>query len=227
MTVRENGIVLVQEQESSTRIQKSMEVEMDSQTGAVTVAHRMKNCGLWHIRLSAWAISAMAPGGLTIARQRTHDSTDICIPDMRISVWPRTTISDSRVTWGSEYILLKQDGNIKRPFKIGISSDAGWVAYANGRNLFVKYYEYDGKAEYPDFGSSVEIYTCDRFSEIETLSPLTDIAPGQEILHRERWQSFEIDKSQNQLLDENVLDSYIFPLVAGQILTLQGKTTKG
>lgn len=216
--VRENGLVLVQQKESSTNLQKSMEVEMDSETGAVTIIHHIKNRSLWNIRLSAWAISAMAPGGLSIVKQRTHNSKDICTPDMRISVWPRTSINDKRVIWGDEFILLQQDINVEKTFKIGVSSDVGWIAHANGHHLFAKYYDYDSKSEYPDFGSSVELYTCGRFSEIETLSPISEIMPDQEITHRERWQLFGIDKSQNQLFHEEVLNSYIVPLVTGHSL---------
>lgn len=208
---RENGIILIQQEETSTKLQKTIEIEMDGETGAITVIHRIKNCSLWNISLSAWAISAMAPGGLSILKQRTHSGSDICIPDRRISVWPATSIKDSRVTWGDEYIFLKQDSNVPKSFKIGVSSDVGWVAYANNQNLFVKYYEYDSKAEYPDFGSTVELYTCDRFSEIETLSPLIEITPGNEVSHKEIWRLFEIDKSINELTKEETLDSFIIP----------------
>jgi hypothetical protein len=206
---RENGLLLVQQEETSTKLQKKMEIEMDNETGAITVIHRIKNCGLWDIKLSAWAISAMAPGGLSILKQRTNSCRDICIPDMRISVWPGTSIKDHRVIWGNEYILLKQDSCTQRSFKIGVSSDVGWVAYANNRNLFVKYYEYDSNSQYPDFGSSVELYTCDRFSEIETLSPLRIVAPGSEIVHKEIWKLYQIEKSINDLLEEESLNSYI------------------
>lgn len=210
---RENGLMLVQQEEISTKLQKIIEIEMDCETGDVTVIHRIKNCSLWDIKLSAWAISAMAPGGLSVLKQRSHNYKDICIPDMRISIWPETSIKDSRVIWGDEYILLKQDTSVKRSFKIGVSSDAGWVAYANKHNLFVKYYEYDNNAQYPDFGSSVELYTCDRFSEIETLSPLKIVAPGNDIIHKEVWRLLKIEKETSELLDEEKLGSCIIPIV--------------
>jgi len=210
---RENGLILVQQEETSTKLQKIIEIEMDHETGAVTIIHRIKNCSLWDIKLSAWAISAMAPGGLSILKQRSHNYDDICIPDMRISIWPKTSIKDRRVIWGEEYILIKQDSCAQRSFKIGVSSDVGWVAYANDRNLFIKYYEYDSNSQYPDFGSSVELYTCDRFSEIETLSPLRIVTPGNEILHKEIWRVFKIEKTINELLDEEILNSYIIPIV--------------
>lgn len=209
----ENGLLLVQHEETSTRLQKKMEIEMDSETGDVTVIYTIKNCSLWNIRLSAWAISAMAPGGLSILKQRTHPAEAVSEPNLKISIWSHTPIKDSRVTWGDEYILLKQDGNFQKSFKTGVSCDAGWLAYANNQSLFVKYYEFDSKAEYPDFGSSVELYTCCRFSEIETLSPLVELAPGAEIRHKEVWRLFEIDKSVKELLDEDVLNSYITSLI--------------
>ena len=211
--ILENGLRLVQQEETSTKLQKIIEIEMDHETGVVTIIHRIKNCSLWDIKLSAWAISAMAPGGLSILKQRSGNYHDICIPDRRISIWPETSIKDSRVTWGDEYILLKQDPFTQRSFKIGVSSDTGWVAYANNGYLFVKYYEHNSNAQYPDFGSSVELYTCDRFSEIETLSPLRIVTPGNEIIHTEVWRLFKIEKEINELFDEDKLNKYIIPII--------------
>lgn len=209
VVLKEKGLLLVQQEEASTKLQKKMEIELDSEASDVTVLHTIKNCSLWNIKLSVWAISAMAAGGLSILKQRTRESEDVCTPNLRISVWPHTSISDSRVTWGTEYILLRQDSNIQEKFKIGVSCDAGWLAYANDKNIFVKYCEFDSMAEYPDFGSSMELYTCDRFSEIETLSPMVELAPGAEIVHKEVWRLFKIDKTVEELLDEKILNSQI------------------
>lgn len=213
VTIRESGLMLVQPEESTTKLRKKIEIEMDDKTGDVTIIHSIKNCSLWDIKLSIWGISAMAPGGLSILKQRSQIYNDICTPNLRISVWPHTSIKDNRVVWGEEYILLKQDQNNTKSFKIGVSSDSGWIAYANSGNLFVKYYEYDDKAQYPDFGSSTELYTCDKFSEIETLSPVVEILPGSEVSHKEVWRLFTINKTVDELLEEDNLNSYVTPLI--------------
>ena len=43
-------------------------------------------------------------------------------------------------------------------------------------------------ADYLDRGASAQVYRNDRFIELETLSPLTVLAPGERIEHREVWR---------------------------------------
>jgi hypothetical protein len=43
------------------------------------------------------------------------------------------------------------------------------------------------QASYPDGGCNVELYTCARFVEMETLSPCMVYHPGQTYVHEERW----------------------------------------
>jgi hypothetical protein len=46
-------------------------------------------------------------------------------------------------------------------------------------------------AEYYDFGSSSECYCNDQFLELETLAPVTTIAPGAVVTHVEAWNLYE------------------------------------
>ena len=43
-------------------------------------------------------------------------------------------------------------------------------------------------AEYPDYGCSNEFYTCPDFLEVETLSPLYTLKPGEACEHVEEWE---------------------------------------
>ncbi|HVY94290.1 MAG TPA: hypothetical protein VHA14_16125, partial [Bryobacteraceae bacterium] len=40
---------------------------------------------------------------------------------------------------------------------------------------------------YPDFGCSFETFTNNEFLEIETLGPMTQVAPGHTVEQVERW----------------------------------------
>jgi hypothetical protein len=62
--------------------------------------------------------------------------------------------------------------------KIGADSDAGWIAYALGRVLFVKYFPVFAKANYSDGGNSVEFYCSAQVAELEPLSPEVTLKPG-------------------------------------------------
>jgi len=214
ISIAENRLVLVQPEENLTKLQKKIEISMNASTGDATIIHTISNNNLWDIRLAAWAISAMAPGGLSILKQRSGSSKSICIPNLTVNIWPHSSINDSRVVWGKDYVLLKQDSHSDGCFKTGLYCNTGWVAYANDNVLFVKYFEFDSHAEYPDSGSSVELYTCSKFSEIETLSPYVSLAPGSSITHKEVWKLIRIGYRIEKMLSETFLDSEIVPLVS-------------
>jgi hypothetical protein len=71
--------------------------------------------------------------------------------------------------------------------KVGTHSPEAWVALCRKDATFIKAYPWNGDARYPDEDTSLQVYTCDRFVELETLSPLTTFYPDQEVVHREVW----------------------------------------
>ncbi len=56
-------------------------------------------------------------------------------------------------------------------------------------NCFLKRFEYEEGAPYPDGGCSVESYTNKdpNMFELETLSPLRTLEPGDTLTHVEHW----------------------------------------
>ena len=76
---------------------------------------------------------------------------------------------------------------MQEPQKIGVMNKAGWAAYARQGTVFVKRYPFKDGAAYPDYGCNTEVYTASTFIEVETLGPLTTLAPGATAEHTERW----------------------------------------
>jgi hypothetical protein len=72
--------------------------------------------------------------------------------------------------------------------KIGYFNRAGWVAYEKNGTVFRKEFAVAADKPHADFGCNVEVYVCDDFIELETLSPLREIAPGQTVEHDETWK---------------------------------------
>ena len=59
--------------------------------------------------------------------------------------------------------------------------------YRYGDTLFTK--ECISKpGEYPDFTCNFETYTSELIHECETLSAAEEVAPGEEIIHTEKWR---------------------------------------
>lgn len=209
--IKNNTIILSQPVEPKTRIKKEMEICISPEETSVTILHRLTNMGVWDVKLAAWALTVMAPGGKEIIPQVLRD-TDL-LPNRMLSLWPYTRLNDHRVTWGEKYITLQQDKNTKHPFKIGLPNEAGWAAYANDEHLFIKQFNHIDNVEYPDYSaSSYETYTTDFMLEMESLSPLKVLKPSKYVEHTEVWSLFDKIKIP---LNEEEIDKIILPLVKG------------
>lgn len=71
--------------------------------------------------------------------------------------------------------------------KFGADPDAGWIAYARGRQLLVKYYPVVADGNYTDGGNTVELYIDPKVCELEPLSPEVALRPGDAATFPERW----------------------------------------
>jgi hypothetical protein len=184
-----DGIRTSQAVEPRTGIKKEIEITLSTENTGVRILHRLINKGLWPIELSVWSITAMATGGKEIIPLTRKDTG--LLPNQVIALWPYTRLNDPRIKFGEKYIIVQQDPNIKPPLKLGISNENGWASYFNHNHLFIKYYHHVKNAVYPDFGVSYETYTNDFMLEMETLSPLTGLAPGAYVEHIEYWHLFD------------------------------------
>ncbi len=175
--------------EPTTGIRKEIDVELSPCQPYVRVTHRLRNEGLWTVRLAAWALSVMAPGGQAIVPQPTKCHPDYLLPNRTLTLWPYTDMTDPRATWGSKYFVVRHSPSAESAFKIGVSASDGWAAYVRDGVCFLKRFDYFEGATYPDGGCAVEIYTNSNpnMLELETLGPLTTLEPGEGVEHVEHW----------------------------------------
>ncbi|GHV74419.1 hypothetical protein AGMMS49940_17210 [Spirochaetia bacterium] len=184
-----NSVEMDCPEEEATRIRKQLCITMAADEPRVTVGHRIYNCGLWPINLGTWAMSVMREDGkviLPIPRKQTPDY----YPNFSIVYWPWTKPNDSRFSIGEKYMTLQQDQNNKQWFKIGFNNTEGWGAYLLNGYMFVKTALPRAGEEYPDFGSTFEIYTDNEMTELESMGPLRTIARNEYTEHTEEWYLF-------------------------------------
>lgn len=208
-----NGIILKQPVEETTKLQKTIEVCLDENHDMVYVNYKIKNVGLFEVKFSNWALSVMAAGGVEILPIPKFDVG--LLPSYQIVYWPYTKLNDKRITWGEDFIILRQDSSCEGPFKIGYPNFDGWASYLNDGVLFTKYYKHIEGAEYPDFGCSFETYTNNLMLEVETLSPLYLVKPNEEICHKEVWELTKVD---GIISDEESVKKYILPHIKKGVL---------
>ena len=186
------GLHAIQPVEALTGIQKEMEIYLDEQSSHVSVVHRLRNSGLWGVELAVWCLSVMDTGGAAIIPLPPRGPhPENLLPTSSLVLWAYTDLSDPRLVCGRQYVLLRQDAGNSTPQKIGASVPDGWVAYARNGHLFVKKFDYEADAIYPDMGCCFESWTNHEFIELETLSPLAWLEPGDQIEYQEDWYLFE------------------------------------
>ncbi len=194
ITVRDRGrfVHVAQPVEPTTGIHKEINLYMDETAARVRLVHRLRNTNLWAVQLAPWALTVMAPGGTAIIPQPPRGShPQDLLPANTLTLWRYTDMADPRWTWGTKYILLRQDPSARVPQKVGAMVPDGWAAYARQGHLFVKTFKYVPGATYPDLGCSVETFTNADMLELETVGPMVTIEPGETVEHVEHWFLFK------------------------------------
>lgn len=202
---------ITQPKEADTGIAKSLEITLDADANHVQVLHRLVNEGPWPVELAPWALTVMAPGGRAIFPQepfRAH--TEYLLPARPMVLWHYTNMSDARWTWGEKYVQLRQDPKAKTPQKAGFRNAQGWLAYLLKGDVFLKRFNLVSGADYPDFGCNMETFTNGDMLELESLGPLSTLAPnGGTAIHFEHWFLFKADVGDK----ESNIDAKLLPLV--------------
>ena len=197
--------------ETANGIQKEIEVTLDPKENSVKVLHRITNHNPWEIEFAVWALSVMAPSGRAIYPQedyRPHE--EYLLPARPMVLWHYTLMGDPRWTWGTKYVQLRQDPNAKTKQKIGFLDKQGWAAYTLNGEVFIKKYDVDPKAAYPDYGCNTETFTNWDMLEIESLGPLAKVsADGGKLEHTEVWTLAKADVG----TDDASIDATLLPLV--------------
>jgi hypothetical protein len=173
------------------------------QRGAMTVVdHTLLNAGSAPIVAAAWAITQLVPGGFAVLPQPVEPvDPDGVLPNRAIVLWPYTDPAAPEIEFGSDVVRVHASDSAPRA-KIGQPNRKGWTAYVLGTELFVKWSpRHDDALDYADLGASVECYRDHRFLELESLGPLTELAPGTAAHHREVWTLLELrDRSLDEVL---------------------------
>lgn len=198
-----DSILISKHVELKTGIEKSIRVRLDKDKPVITLEHELKNCGNKTLVGAPWAITQLKTGGIAILPQAKEDTG--LLPNRSLVIWPYTDMSNPRVRWGNDFVLL--EASVDSPFKVGFPNPRGWLAYWLDGDLFVKRATYDANLAYYDKDSSSECYCNERFLELETLGPIVTIEPGQSVLHIETWELYtDIDRPRDETDVAKIVD---------------------
>lgn len=192
-TVEEDSLLLEPEEEIENSVKKQLKITMHD--GEILVSHILTNISRWEIEVAAWGLSVMAPGGKLYVPQEKFVPAGkaeghTLLPGRAMAMWPYTDMSDERFTWGKDFITMSEYGGSGKPLKFGLFNSLGYAAYELDGAFFVKHFPAYPDCVYPDFGCNCEFYTEKGMLEVESLSPLTLLAPGETIIHSEKWEFY-------------------------------------
>lgn len=199
------GLLVTQPVEVETGIEKSIQILLVEDKPQVIIHHTLTNRSPWPVECAPWAITQFGTKGVAILPQ-SQEQTEY-LPNRSLALWPYNDMSSLQVTWGARYILIRAE--MGSPFKVGFPNPRGWLAYWLDGTLFVKRAAFNSQAEYYDFGSSSECYCNSRFLELETLAPISKMAPGESVTHTETWElyadvEFPVDENAAQEIVEGL-----------------------
>lgn len=200
-----NSLELICSPEKENGLQKKITLRLDSKSSRVELDHQMINIGPWAVELAGWCLSVMAPGGeLIVPQERYIPHPEGLTPARPLVLWHFTDMSDPRFSWGKDFIRMRQDDAYPSKQKFGLWNSKAWAAYRRGEDLFLKTQTLPGKEVYPDYGCNQEFFTMPGFLEIESLSPLTRLEPGESLIHRELWSLRKREKIELEELENLV-----------------------
>ena len=99
-------------------------------------------------------------------------------------VWP------DAVNHGADNTTIEDGLGVFLPAGVDqkVGADApGWIAAIVGDDVFAQFFRFDPEAAYPDGGTSATGYLNPRIGEIECLSPMARLKPGESLEHAVRW----------------------------------------
>ena len=182
--VRGNTVCVTQREDPLLRVVKSLSLTLKGST--VRVTHKILNTGEKR-RLALWGVSSMKAGGvITIPLAVREDGYD---PNLHVSAWDYTNLSDDRLHFSRERIVMEQRTS-DRKLKIGVGHPSGPVTYENGSTVFRKVIPFYPQRTYPDGGVSFEGFVSNHMVEVEGLSPLKTVSPMKTALYRETWELY-------------------------------------
>jgi hypothetical protein len=191
VTVRDGVLDATGPVEPLTGLEKRISVKMAPQGTYVEVIHHIRNAGTKPYTLAPWVLTMMAQGGHGIhgfPPRGTHP--EMLAPTNPLVMWAFTHLNDPRWKLTRKYMVLRQDPKNPLPQKLGVYNSSTWAAYHLNLELFLKRYEATAPiSAYPDFGCTYETFTNADILELETLGPITTLAPGESVTHTENWSA--------------------------------------
>ncbi len=167
-------------------LQRSLAIRALAAPGWFEVSHRVLNTGALVYPGALWALTCVNPVGKIVFPWGVGSKSWQL---KQITYWSRWETHETRPASpqyrpGADVFTVMPLGE---EGKVGAAPREGWLAHLRDNATLLKVYSPEEGGVYPDAGCSLEVYTCRHFMEMETLTPLRTLYPGEARSHIERW----------------------------------------
>lgn len=180
LSVRLQGTV-----EPQSNLCLAVNLALDPTLPLLSITHRLTNHAGERRRIALWAICALARDGVGIV---PHSESEESAPVL----WPGFSMNDRCLRVGRQALAV----DFREPpdtgvFKVGIRSDAGWIACLWPGGVMVSSVAVNREAEYPEGGGTVTMFSTgsreeEGWGEIENVGPLTEVGEGEAVVMQQQ-----------------------------------------
>ena len=212
-----------------TGLQITRRVTMYAGTTRLQVRESFKNVSKREVTWSIWTITqvpgALQPGVKASPQAKVYFPLD---PKSKqrdgFTVFSGADTKQWRKIAGGKVLEASYAGKVA---KIGADSDGGWIASVDDLHgfTFAQVFE-PASGNYPDSGSSVELYTNGTdlpYMEMEVLSPLHKIAPDGEFTSETNWYCAKLGGPVVKATDVAAIKTSPSGARKGTLLTVTGE----
>ena len=187
MEILSDGVRLSRQDIGGVYFERSIEIHLEPDAPRAHLRHDLRNLGSSPLTVAPWAIT-MLPMGSRVLVPLANDIVDDnpFLPNRNFILWPYADPADPRFTLQHGSITLTSDPQ-RSAFKFGVYSTRGWAAAQVGSWLLVKRFTPHPVSSELDLGANLEVYTNQRFMELETLGELRTLMGGESVEHEEIW----------------------------------------
>lgn len=180
----DDGALIVQPEDSWQKTEKSIRITF-LQDGGIQLIHGVKNLGDEPLEAALWSITTFEKGGTAYAPLLPEQlPKKLC--RRSIVFWNATDPGDPRISFQGNQIKGRYM-DIPNYFKMGAFIPQGRASFENLGQRFTMRFAARPDGVYADDGCNFEFYMNRYFTELESLSTLKRLQPGEVATHEEVW----------------------------------------
>lgn len=177
----EHRAVLESRQSRTLNVRVRRTVTLAERAPRVTIHNVLHRSAPSPFPVHIWSITQIRPTECCLL----HSAAQKPDPRPYLELCAPGTLPRDRVTELDASVLFRPPRGEPADSKIGTLGK--WVAAVFPDWVLLQRHIFDPTACYPD-GSSVQVYACPDYLELETLSPSLHLQPGEELAHTVSWE---------------------------------------